>query len=277
MKKLKTFEQFFLLLYNTPTKNKEVNFLKTSNKPNNNFLFKEIYFKNHLIEILYDTGASMSIIDKKLVNRLNLKIIKCNEVILAPVFSEIYKCTEKTKITLNIENRNLELELLLVDLYKPRIIIGVDVMEKYNFSINFSSKSVHINNKNKINIIEEKAKSNPKEELHTNTLNELMIKYKSIFTSNIKTAKSWEFQIELKKDTEPIALKPYSIPHKQLELVKEEISKLLKNNVITESTSSFAAPAFPIQKRTGGMRLVVDYSKLNNVTIGEHFPLERIQ
>lgn len=52
---------------------------------------------------------------------------------------------------------------------------------------------------------------------------------------------------------------------------------MLKRNIITESKSNFASPAFPIKKRDGSIRLVVDYRKLNQQMEKEVFPFPNIE
>jgi hypothetical protein len=45
--------------------------------------------------------------------------------------------------------------------------------------------------------------------------------------------------------------------------VKKEIEKLESLNIIRKSTSTYASPAFPIFKKNGTIRIVVDYRGLN--------------
>ncbi|KAI5153692.1 hypothetical protein ENBRE01_3227, partial [Enteropsectra breve] len=77
-------------------------------------------------------------------------------------------------------------------------------------------------------------------------------------------------------DEKPIASKPYSFPHKLVEPVKREIQRLLDAGIINKSSSHFAAPAFPLLKKNNDVRLVVDYRKLNAMTIKEAFPFPNI-
>src|SRR5699024_5236776 len=66
------------------------------------------------------------------------------------------------------------------------------------------------------------------------------------------------------KDNTQIISKPYTFPYKIYQAVDEEIKTLLKNNIIKKNNSEFCSPAFPIKKKNGKVRLVVDYRKLNS-------------
>ena len=67
-------------------------------------------------------------------------------------------------------------------------------------------------------------------------------------------------------DSPPIALCPHRVPDKLKGQVKEEIEKLLELGVIVVSTSPWASPIVPVPKEDGGLRLCVDYRRLNGVT-----------
>ena len=67
-------------------------------------------------------------------------------------------------------------------------------------------------------------------------------------------------------DSPPIALVPHRVPDKLKGQVMEEIEKLLELGVIVVSTSPWASPIVPVPKQDGGLRLCVDYRRLNGVT-----------
>lgn len=73
-----------------------------------------------------------------------------------------------------------------------------------------------------------------------------------------------------------ITSKPYPIPHALLKSTRDEINRLKRLNIIRDSCSSFSSPAFPLQKKNGEIRFVIDYRKLNAKTIPSNFPIPRI-
>ena len=78
-------------------------------------------------------------------------------------------------------------------------------------------------------------------------------------------------------DSIPVAQPYRRIPPHQLQEVQEHIKGLLAQNVIVESHSPYAAPVVIVRKKDGGIRLCVDYRRLNAKTIGDAYPLPRIQ
>lgn len=67
-------------------------------------------------------------------------------------------------------------------------------------------------------------------------------------------------------DTRPIALKPYIIPLHMVDVLKEEVQKMLDLGIIEESKSSYSSPIIMVKKKDGSVRTCVDYRKLNAVT-----------
>ncbi|KAF9760652.1 Transposon Tf2-9 polyprotein [Nosema granulosis] len=78
-------------------------------------------------------------------------------------------------------------------------------------------------------------------------------------------------------NTIPVCKRPYTISLPRIEDTKKEINKLLEMNIIRESKSAYASPAFPIPKKNGKTRLVVDYKELNSKTIKLGYPFPNMQ
>ena len=108
-------------------------------------------------------------------------------------------------------------------------------------------------------------------------LENLLSKFSSISgnDNNIGCFPGTTHDIPLLPNSSPCHLAPYRIPFTLEPAVKEEIQKLLRLNIIRPSKSPYASPAFPIKKKNGSIRLVVDYRKLNAITSIHRFPLPR--
>ena len=59
-----------------------------------------------------------------------------------------------------------------------------------------------------------------------------------------------EVPIETNPDLPPIASKPYTIPLKHQEFVKQELTKLLEAGLITRSISPYASPCLVVSKKS---------------------------
>ena len=76
---------------------------------------------------------------------------------------------------------------------------------------------------------------------------------------------------------EPISQRPYRIPVAHQADVEEQLQSLQKEGIIKLSKSPWASPVVVVKKKNGGLRLCVDYRKLNAVTVGDSFPLPSIE
>jgi hypothetical protein len=62
----------------------------------------------------------------------------------------------------------------------------------------------------------------------------------------------------------------------ELAEMQTQVTDLLKHGLIQKSTSPFGAPVLFVKKKTGEMRMCVDYIALNKVTVANRYPLPRI-
>lgn len=79
----------------------------------------------------------------------------------------------------------------------------------------------------------------------------------------------------------PIFTKSYRYPEIHKAEVKEQISKMLKQGIIQNSTSPWSSPIWIVPKKLDASgkrkwRMVVDYRKLNEKTIDDKYPLPNI-
>lgn len=79
----------------------------------------------------------------------------------------------------------------------------------------------------------------------------------------------------------PIHTKTYRFPQIHEQEVKTQVKKLLEQNIIRPSTSPWTSPIWIVPKKIDASgkrkwRMVIDYRKLNEVTIGDSYPLPNI-
>lgn len=89
----------------------------------------------------------------------------------------------------------------------------------------------------------------------------------------------YEQKLRLKSD-QPVYVKNYRLPQTQKEEINNQVSKLLSNNLIEPSVSSFNSPLILVPKKSQNgqrkWRMCVDYRLLNKNLIADKFPLPRI-
>lgn len=83
------------------------------------------------------------------------------------------------------------------------------------------------------------------------------------------------------KNEDPIYVKPYRQPPSQSQEITNQIEKLLKENVIQESHSPWSAPVHLVPKKKDASgeikyRMVIDYRRLNEITVDDRYPLPNI-
>ena len=88
----------------------------------------------------------------------------------------------------------------------------------------------------------------------------------------------WDHKIELIAEREAKIWKPHTYPLSYNEQIKLDkfLKENLKNGCIRRSESPLASPVFFIDKKDGKKRMVIDYRKLNDITIKNTYPLPRI-
>src|ERR1051325_7616566 len=94
--------------------------------------------------------------------------------------------------------------------------------------------------------------------------------------SELPPEREVEFTIDLIPGTSPVSMAPYRMSTYELSELKKQLEELLEKKFIRPSVSPWGAPVLLVRKKEGTMRLCVDYSQLNKVTIKDWYPLPRI-
>ncbi|UYV68834.1 K02A2.6-like [Cordylochernes scorpioides] len=74
----------------------------------------------------------------------------------------------------------------------------------------------------------------------------------------------------------PIRKNPYRVSLKERKIIGDQINSMLKNGIISHSSSPWASPIILVKKKNGTFRFCVDYRNLNSVTVKDQYPLPRI-
>ena len=79
--------------------------------------------------------------------------------------------------------------------------------------------------------------------------------------------------IALQPGAQPSYVPSYRLPHSQRLLVQQKVDELLQEGVIQESHSPWNSPLFLVPKKDGSYRPVIDFRKVNALTVPDHYPL----
>ena len=108
----------------------------------------------------------------------------------------------------------------------------------------------------------------------TRTLNQ----FSDVFSQHefdVGNAKHVQHEIKL-TDGPVIKERPRPIPAKDFEDARQHIQELLESNIIKPSNSPYASPIVLVRKKSGKLRLCVDYRKINQRTIKDAYPIPKI-
>ena len=87
---------------------------------------------------------------------------------------------------------------------------------------------------------------------------------------------TWDHEIELEPGKAPTFGPIYALSEKELTVLRGYIDENLRKGFIRESKSPAGYPILFAPKKDGGLRLCVDYRKLNDITIKNRYPLPNI-
>ncbi|KAG0438904.1 Retrovirus-related Pol polyprotein from transposon [Dictyocoela muelleri] len=159
------------------------------------------------------------------------------------------------------------------------MILGMYFLLSKDVVINLNVQTINIDGKyyeltqkntedNEMKVLVRKTKINAiaeSEEVYSDKIKNL-IKEQKINNKDIDTIRNSSHEIKLITET-VLDLPSYRILPKIKVLVKKEIEYLLKNKIIRKSNSKFGFPAFTMIKKNGKIALLIDYRKLNEITV----------
>jgi hypothetical protein len=96
-------------------------------------------------------------------------------------------------------------------------------------------------------------------------------KYTKLFAEELENGvpeySKWDYAIDLIDGTNPTFTKIYPLNITQLETLREYIDDIMRKGHIRESISEAGYPIIFVPKKNGKLRLVVNYRRLNEITI----------
>jgi transposase InsO family protein len=248
-----------------------------------------IHVNKITVSALLDSGASRSCVSESFLQRIKqlpLKRIEINTTCQG-INSSSFSVSHKIKLDVKIGELSWKQYFLVLPKSPVDVILGADFMTRTGMIIDFKKQTYSFAFKpNLINAMIDRTSDdvpgNPEEKsCHLNNgqrkeLHDLLGMYGDVITESLGCTDIMEYNILL-TDRTPVRSPPYQCnPVKMVEM-RENVQKLLQNNVIAESNSPYASPAFLVPKKGSLSRLVVDYRALNRKVVFDAFPLPTIE
>ena len=110
-------------------------------------------------------------------------------------------------------------------------------------------------------------------------VNDMLFRWKHVFSkdsSDLGKTDVLRHRIDLIDDT-PVKEKARRVPPTMIEELRQHINQLLDMGVIEESSSPYSSPIVIVRKKSGELRLCVDFRKLNAKTIPDSYRIPTIE
>jgi len=128
--------------------------------------------------------------------------------------------------------------------------------------------------------------TDPVEEPHVHTSNvpeglrpqvlALLEKHRALWSGHLGSIKATDHRIELKPGSKPVRLNPYQMGPRTRELIKAQVDRIPKLEVIEPRQSEWDSPGVLISKPDGSPRFFIDYRQLNERRVRDSYPLPRM-
>ena len=250
-------------------------------------LTTKIQIDDKFYNALIDTGANANLIRKSIIKEHGIKTNGLSQVFATTVDKRVIPLLEEADLRFRIpefNDKHYEIKARVVELLSFDLILATTFLQENRACIDFNDNTLRLDGR-MLPLIRSK-ELNPDDTIFSKTkvcsftddaLNsfESFINEKKINTPALGNIKTAEHRIAL-TSYEPLMCKPIPVPISKIADTEAELKRLEELGVIKRSNSSFTSAAFPLYKRNGSVRLVVDYRKLNQRTIPLNFPLPKI-
>ncbi|KAJ9511484.1 hypothetical protein QJQ45_029848 [Haematococcus lacustris] len=109
-------------------------------------------------------------------------------------------------------------------------------------------------------------------------LDSLLTEYSDVFTplTGLPPERPVGHTTPLEPGNRPAATPMYRLSKPEHDELKQQIQDLLAKGMIEPSSSPYASPVLFGQKKSGELRMCIDYRQLNKITLRDQYPLPRI-
>lgn len=240
---------------------------------------------------LLDTGSEISLIKKSSLSMINQAKQDTKQVVV------IKGITGNRASTLGIVEDNVVLtngrkvshRFHVIDDNFPFSncdgLLGKDFLNKHNLIIDYNKKVLTFPINDRLReLVSQLSFDSDASEIEKAQLMQICEEFNDVFHlegESLSTTELLTHHIPIYTDTAPINVRPYRLAETHKSEINRQIQNLLSQEIIIPSKSAWNAPLLIINKKDDAFgnkqwRLVIDYRKLNEVTIGDAFPIPNI-
>ncbi|GJU69683.1 putative reverse transcriptase domain-containing protein [Tanacetum coccineum] len=275
----------------------------------NSTFYGNLYIDDRTVFVLFDTGATHSIISTTFAKKLNMNPTPLIEriIISTPMKNHMLIDHEYVNCPLRFDDRIRPANLLPIHMLDFDVILGMDWLASHRATIDCYARTVIFGNVRQPEFVYHGSSPLKSVKLISAMKARTLISHGcqgflasvmdiSLESPNIENlsvvrefadvfpdelpglppAREIEFGIELIPSAEPISKAPYRMAPVELKELKEQLQEMLENGFIRPSVSPWGAPVLFVKKKDGSMRLCIDYRETQSDTIRNRYPLPRI-
>lgn len=266
-----------------------------SHRVNNVVYSKVAHIKGNPVEAFVDLGSDRTIMGEGVAKNLQLTVNDHVSVLKGFAGGECRTIGEANE-SIQVDGFTNKVSILIVPdgTMKYELLVGDDFFNKEGVSVLKTVESLTIQQKESavLTVQADEGRSGKK----PLTLSDLVVEpsvssgmaarlvdlvnqYRHCFAMELNEIGFTDIETMhiVMKEEKIIRHVPYRVAYGQRKYLRDEISALLENDIIEESTSEYASPVVLVPKRTGGFRMCVDYRMLNSVVQKEYFPTNLVE
>lgn len=146
---------------------------------------------------------------------------------------------------------------------------------------NIETTGIPKNQCNRIQLIKDAIKCDHMNTEEKESIEQLCSEFSDIFFlegDKIRCTEATMHEIKTPGVSQPIYQRPYRLPYAQKAEIEKQMEQLIQDEIISPSESPWNAPLLIVPKKIDSLgskkyRVVVDFRKLNNLTVGDAFPM----
>lgn len=261
------------------------------------------------VEVLVDSGASLSFINPSVIHRLKLRAENIKPLGVRVANGERLECKSKLEdIPLRLQCYEFTTTLFALPVMGIDIILGIPwleglgpVLSDYStMTMQFTTKEgreVMLQGRTvkEIDIVDAKValtdwknggelfvlsgNITPQSmRVENEEVQQLLEEFKDVMEEpkSLPPLRRFDHRIRLTDEKAVVNVAPYRYAHYQKNEIEKQVNELLKSGLIRPSTSPFSSPILLVRKKDGTWRFCTDYRRLNEATVKDRFPIPTV-
>lgn len=234
------------------------------------------------IRALLDSGASHTVLGQKgmwMLEKFPIQVKPTPNRWVETADSEKHSIQGSIIAQITLEDRTRNFEIFIVPSLSQSLILGIDFWEEMQLVTDISNKTWEFApSKLRIASLEGLQGIRGEDHLTEDEAAKLQAFIGTEFDEN-STALGRTTLVEHVIDTgnaQPIKQRYYPLSPARLQIVHEELDKMLKLGVVVPSKSAWSSPIVLLDKPDGSKRFCIDFRKVNMVTKRDAYPLPQV-